>query len=176
MNVTWKGVVAGAVGMLVLLIAFALLVILTGLYNVSASKGHAPIVAWALHTTFDHSVHRHAADIKPPASYTPAMIAAGASFYKASCAECHGGVGQKRNKWAEHMVPRPPDLVHSITDLKHADVFWLVKNGAKMTGMPSFGPALDDKQIWDIAAFAKALPTMSASQYASYSAKSERGK
>jgi len=40
--------------------------------------------------------------------------------------------------------------------------------------MPAFGDTHDDRTIWDIAAFVKAMPTMPESEYAAYEA--EHGK
>ena len=46
------------------------------------------------------------------------------------------------------------------------EVFWLIKYGAKMTGMPAFGAAHDDETLWGIAALVKELPAMTPERYA----------
>ncbi len=163
----WKSFALGALAMLLLLALIALLVVLTGGYNVAATQRHTPVVGWALDTTFRNSVQRHGSDIEAP-ELTPAMVAAGAGEYKAMCAHCHGGVGEGRAEWAEGMRPKPPALAGAATEWSAAEVFWLVKHGAKMTGMPAFGPSHDDRAIWTIAAFVKAMPQMSAAEYAAY--------
>ena len=106
-------------------------------------------------------------------SVVQAMVDAGAPEYKAMCAHCHGGVGEARAYWAEGMRPHPPALAEVADQWSAAEVFWLVKHGAKMTGMPAFGPTHDDATVWNIAAFVKALPAMPQAQYAAYS--SEHG-
>ncbi|RKF22640.1 cytochrome c [Altericroceibacterium spongiae] len=169
MNATWKGAILGAAALLILMIVVALIVVLTGGYNVAATDRHNPIVGWALTTTMGNSVRRQATDIQPPAEFTPAMIAAGAGEYKAMCSHCHGGVGQSRAEWAEVMLPKPPPLAEAAKEWEPKEVFWLVKHGVKMSGMPAFGPTHDDKTIWNIVAFVKALPEMPAEQYAGYS-------
>lgn len=165
-----KGILLGVVGTLVVLIAVALLVILTGAYNVAATDRHESPVAWALDTTMRNSVQGRAGDLEPPASFTPAMITAGAGEYKAMCEHCHGGVGTEHAEWAAVMVPNPPPLARVAEDWTAAEVFWLVKHGVKMTGMPAFGPSHDDQTMWNIAAFVKALPNMTAEEYAAYPA------
>ena len=169
MNATLKGALLGAATLFILLIVVALIVILTGSYNVAATDRHNPIVSWALTTTMNNSVRRQAASIEPPAEFTSAMVAAGAGEYKAMCSHCHGGVGQSRAEWAEVMLPKPPPLAEAARKWDAKDVFWLVKHGVKMSGMPAFGPTHDDKTIWNIVAFVKALPEMPAEQYAGYS-------
>jgi mono/diheme cytochrome c family protein len=46
-----------------------------------------------------------------------------------------------------------------------AEVYWIVKNGIRMTGMPAFGPTHDEATLWAITAFVKQLPTMTPQQY-----------
>ena len=167
MSATWKGVIYGAVGVLLALILIGLLVILTGGYNVAATERHTTVGAWALDMNFRNSVQGHGSEITPP-ELTPAMVVAGAGEYKAMCAHCHGGVGEGRAEWAEGMRPKPPALAGAADEWSASEVFWLVKHGAKMTGMPAFGPTHDDATIWNIAAFVKAMPKMSEQEYASH--------
>ena len=52
-----------------------------------------------------------------------------------------------------------------------AHIFWAVKNGIRMTGMPSFGKAgVNDNEIWQIVAFIKALPKVSEADYKAWTA------
>ncbi|MGJ0531920.1 MAG: c-type cytochrome [Methylocystis sp.] len=46
-----------------------------------------------------------------------------------------------------------------------AELFWIIKNGVKMTAMPAFGPTHQDEQIWNIVAFVRRLPRLSAEQF-----------
>ena len=45
------------------------------------------------------------------------------------------------------------------------ELFWVIKNGVKMTGMPAWGPTHSDAKLWAIVAFLEKLPQMSAQQY-----------
>jgi hypothetical protein len=65
------------------------------------------------------------------------------------------------------MNPRPPDLARATGDLSVEQVFWIEKNGLRMTGMPAFGKTDEDEELWKVAAFVKALPTFGAAEYAS---------
>ena len=42
-------------------------------------------------------------------------------------------------KFSEGLNPAPPDLKDIVGDAQPRELFWVVKNGIKMTGMPSFG-------------------------------------
>lgn len=163
-------VLVGAVGMALGLLLIALIVVLTGSYNVAATDRHNPLVGWALTTTMKNSVESRAGNRAGPPTITPAMNEAGAGPYKAMCAHCHGGVGEGRAIWAQTMRPAPPALARAAAQWSDEEVFWIVKHGVKMSGMPAFGPTHDDDDIWEIAAFVKQLPSMSAERYAAYEA------
>lgn len=172
MSIRWGSFALGALALLLLGIAVALLVILSGGYNVAATERHNPVVGWALDTTFVNSVRGHSDHIEAP-ELTQAMVDAGAPEYKSMCAHCHGGVGAGRAGWAEGMRPKPPSLAHAAEQWSASEIFWLVDHGAKMTGMPAFGPTHDEQTIWNIAAFVKAMPKMTEARYSAYS--SEHG-
>ena len=54
------------------------------------------------------------------------------------------------------MNPAPPDLKEAVGDLSAAEIFWVAKNGIRMTGMPGFaGLGAEDAELWAIAAFVK---------------------
>lgn len=170
MSATVKGILIGAVGMLLLLVLIGLIVVLTGGYNVAATERHNPLVGWALTTAMRNHVQGAADDLTAPAEITPAMIEAGAGEYKAMCAHCHGGVGESRAEWAETMRPIPPALAQAADRWSIEEVHWIVSNGVKMSGMPAFGPTHDEATMWNIAAFVKRLPEMSGAQYSAYEA------
>jgi Cytochrome C oxidase, cbb3-type, subunit III len=65
-------------------------------------------------------------------------------------------------KFAEAMHPQPPDLKDIANESSPAELFWIIKSGINMTGMPSFGAIeLPDHEIWSIASFIKKLPSIS---------------
>ncbi len=167
MSVRWGSFALGALTLFLLAILIALLVILSGGYNVAATERHNPVAAWALDTAFVNSVQGHGDAVAAP-ELTQAMVDAGAPEYKSMCEHCHGGVGASRAEWAEGMRPKPPALAHAAERWSASEVFWLVNHGAKMTGMPAFGSSHDDRTLWNIAAFVKALPQMPQAQYAAY--------
>jgi mono/diheme cytochrome c family protein len=63
------------------------------------------------------------------------------------------------------LQPEPPELYEGLDEWKPNELFWIVKNGVKMTGMPAWGPTHSDEKIWAIVAFLEKLPHMNAAQY-----------
>jgi mono/diheme cytochrome c family protein len=54
------------------------------------------------------------------------------------------------------------------------EVYWVVKHGIRMTGMPAFGPAHDERELWSIVAFVERLPRMSPEAYQEEVRRSDR--
>jgi hypothetical protein len=74
-------------------------------------------------------------------------------------------------KFSEGLRPDPPDLKDAVKDLTPAQIFWVVRNGINMTGMPGFGLVeAPDQEIWTIAAFVKKLPDVSEADYKAWTA------
>lgn len=158
--------IAGAIVLLLLLIVIAAAVIFGGLYPVGASSPHSAGVQWAIGAARDRAVERSASGLKPPI-FSAADIREGGSHFKGMCQECHGGPGAEPEEFATAMNPRPPNLARAAGDLSTSEVFWIAKNGLKMTGMPAFGKTDEDEELWKVAAFVKSLPRFRASDYAS---------
>jgi mono/diheme cytochrome c family protein len=143
---------------------------LGGFYSVAGTAEDPAIVRWALIQVRTASINRHATD-QPPANINDAQtVQAGAKAYAAQgCANCHGAPGVAWAKYSEGLHPDPPDLKEVVDHLSPSQLFWVVKNGINMTGMPSFALAgAKDEDIWAITAFLKKLPTVSEADYKSW--------
>jgi mono/diheme cytochrome c family protein len=128
-----------------------------GFYNIAASVDDPQLVSWALPKVREASIDRHSKGLAPPMSLDDqAVIQAGArAFAQRGCIYCHGAPGVEWAKFSEGMHPDPPDL-KDVKDDEPRMIFWVIKNGINMTGMPSFAKAgADDKEIWSIVAFVK---------------------
>jgi hypothetical protein len=118
------------------------------------------------------SVGRHAGP--PPAISLDdaAVIRTGArAFAVRGCPICHGAPGVEWAKFSEAMRPDPPDLSEVVKARTPEQLFWVIKNGIKMTGMPGFALVqADDREIWTIVAFVRRLPNVSEADYKAWSA------
>lgn len=63
------------------------------------------------------------------------------------------------------MNPQPPLLADAVTLWRNNELFWIIKNGVKMTGMPAFGLTHSDDELWDIVGFVRQLPHISGNEY-----------
>jgi mono/diheme cytochrome c family protein len=143
-----------------------------GFYSVAGSTEDPAIVHWALVKVRTASINRHAQDAPPANLSDPAKIQAGArEFAEHGCANCHGAPGVNWAKYSEGLKPDPPDLKEVVDELTPSQLFWVIKNGINMTGMPSFKLAgVKDDNIWLIVAFLKKLPNVSEADYKAWTA------
>lgn len=159
----WLG--AGA-GLLLLAIVGALAVAYSGIYNVAASVPHSGPVFDFLQLTRDRSVAAHAKDVgEPPPISEAALVARGATHYDRVCSFCHGAPGQPRSPTVHHMLPQPPLLAELVADRSPQELFWVVHNGLKFSGMPGWPAPKRDDEVWALVSFIKKLPGMSESEY-----------
>lgn len=156
----------GAISVIVLLIIGYLIFIYSGMYNISAMVHHDKLTLWMMNTVRDNSI-KHNADnkIKMPDLSDDSLIKMGFVHYREMCVSCHGAPGINQNEFAEGLYPNPPMLSKVANDWTPQQLFWITKNGLKMTGMPAFGPTHTDDMIWAIVAFTKKLPTLSKEEF-----------
>jgi len=162
-----------AVGVLAILLAIgAGVFFFGGFFSVAATRQDPAFVSSALIYVRQASIARHAVDLPPMSLDDPAVVQAGAkAFSQRGCTNCHGGPGVMWAKFSEGMNPGPPDLKEVAPHLEPGELFWVVKNGIGMTGMPGFGPlGVPDQEIWSIAAFLKKLPVISEQDYKAWTA------
>ena len=154
------------------LLSIVLVLILTGvgfaysgLYNVSARSTHGGLTQWFLSTTSQASVSRRASDIEVPELSGMATIKAGVNDYESMCVGCHGAPGKSPDAAGLGLNPPAPDLSESAKRLRPAELFWVTKNGIKMTGMPAWGETHEDDAIWPVVAFITQLRDLDAAGY-----------
>ena len=165
------------IGVIAIAVAIGAAVYLfAGFYDVAASTRTRGPIDQALERIRDASVSRRAT-AKPPISLDDQqVIQAGArQFSELGCVKCHGAPGIRRDLFGRAMNPGPPGL-KTLSEDDPAEVFWIVKNGIRMTGMPSFGTAgVADDQIWQVVAFVRKLQTISGNDYKTWTAAAPAG-
>ena len=139
----------------------------SGLFNVAAFRPHTKLTEWITHETMIHSVRHHAEGIVPPRSASTAQVVRGFCAYETHCVACHGASAVARERWVSGMEPQPPYLIDVSRQFTPGQLFWITKNGIKMTGMPAWGESMSDPELWDVVAFLEATPKMNSTDYLS---------
>ncbi len=159
-------VIAITLGIIIALAVLSVLtVIYTGAFNVATAWKDPALVRWVLVTTRESSIARRAQAVQAPVLDVANRIDNGFRTYREMCAICHTSPGGEVSPLAKGLNPEPPDLSKDEDHMSVAELFWVIKNGVRMTGMPAWSPSLSDEELWDIVAFVKVLPNMSAADY-----------
>ena len=141
------------------------LYLFNGIYNFAATSPHNNLTSLIINKSVEKSVKKHAKYVPMSHLEVNAKIEEGAEEYDEMCAMCHGGPGLPESVLYKGLYPRPPKLYKDHDDWTDEELFWIIKNGIKMTGMPAYGPTHSDEEIWTIVAFLKKLPELSDEQY-----------
>lgn len=158
-----KTVVTVVLVLLVLVLA-GLGFIYSGVYDVAASTPDTGLIQWALETTQHRSVHRRAEEVQAPPLDDPDLIRTGLIEYHEMCVVCHGAPGIQISPTGQGLNPSPPELARESGE-EAGELFWVTKNGIKMTGMPAFGVTHSDEELWAIVAFMKTMGDLSPEEY-----------
>ncbi|MCB9542367.1 MAG: c-type cytochrome [Myxococcales bacterium] len=148
------------------LAALGAAVVSSGLVSLSARAGHWEVTEQLLAFAKDRSVATHSLGVEPPVALDdPALILRGAGHYEGGCRWCHGAPGRPQPAVGQAMLPPPTDLPPFARDEPPAQLYRVIHDGIKFTGMPGW-PAKDrGDEVWALVAFVKALPGMSADDY-----------
>ncbi len=94
----------------------------------------------------------------PPNNKT--SLAIGQMVFGGECAACHGNDGRTPTDIGRWMYPRTLDLTSpEVQQWSDAELFWIIKNGIRLSGMPGFGKIHSDEQIWHLVHYVRSLGT-----------------
>jgi len=100
-----------------------------------------------------------AGDVKDPLPTSPQVVEEGRQAYLQSCALCHGTDGHGATTIGRAMYPPVMDLTSPhVQHWNDAQLFWIIQNGVRLTGMPAWKSSLSETDTWKIVAFIHALP------------------
>jgi mono/diheme cytochrome c family protein len=140
--------------------------IYSGAYDIGSDAPHWSLTYQVFETARIRSIKAHAAGITPPGGMNDeAKVLMGTEHFADHCAVCHGAPGVPKGEIAQGLYPQPPDLAVTSQGYTDAELFWIVKHGIKMTGMPGWADHGDD-ELWATVAFLRKLPGMTPNDYA----------
>lgn len=145
-------------------LAIPYFVLASGAIDFAASAEPGPweerLASWAVSKSIDE---------RAPQQSVPDRLKSrsghGLEHYKASCVLCHGAPGIEPREFASGLNPSAPDLTgDDVQKMEDGALFWVLKHGIRMTGMPAFGNSHSDEELWGVVAFVRELPDLSAEQ------------
>lgn len=95
---------------------------------------------------------------QPGVQDSAATLSKGEALYGMACAACHGQDGHNPAPIGHSMYPRVPDLgSRMVQNLSNRELFWIIKNGIRLSGMPGFGRIDTDEEIWQLTYYVRSL-------------------
>jgi len=158
-------VIAGI--LLVVLGVIAVIFIYSGFYNIAATEHHWGIMTSIIETMRDRSIAVHSDDLQVPDFDELKRKEEAYPHYHAMCRNCHGAPGHEIDEFAEGLYPLPPGIQAGGIQKKRSagEIYWIIKHGIKMTGMPAFGLNHDEEELWSLTALVKEMPKINEEKY-----------
>jgi mono/diheme cytochrome c family protein len=128
-------------------------------FSLSAMPEPGNIETYLAASAKDIFVRRGSREAIPPApSNVKASIEEGEKLFGTECAACHGLDGRKPTDAGRWMYPRAADLTsREVQQFSDRELFWIVKNGIRLSGMPAFGKVETDENIWNLVHYVRTL-------------------
>ncbi len=148
---------------LILASVFALLLFVGGVlafqFNLSALPEPGPMET-LLATKAKRLLIRRAShgEIPAPPADRQTSIEEGDRLFGTECAACHGLDGHKLTDAGRWMYPRAADLTSpAVQRYSDRELFWIVKNGIRLSGMPAFARVESDEHIWNLVHYVRTI-------------------
>jgi mono/diheme cytochrome c family protein len=143
------------VGMLI-----AVFVIVRGGFSARDEPG--PIETILARRLRNFAIPSGAKTAKSPVSATPEVLSEAMAHFADHCATCHDNDGSGNTAIGKGLYPKPPDMRQAATqNLTDGELFYIIHNGVRLTGMPAFGAEDDpDLDSWKLVQFIRHLPSL----------------
>ena len=142
-------------------LALAAVVVIVGFTQIRLDAHQEPgHVETFLATQVKHLLVRRSSrvGIPPAATNLQASIEEGDKLYATDCSMCHGSDGHTPTDFGRWMYPRASDLTSTaVQRYSDPELFWIVKNGIRLSGMPAFGRVESDEHIWNLVHYLRTL-------------------
>ena len=156
-----------AISIVLVIGAGALLYAWTGWYHIGATVPHWDLTSGFIEMVRDRSIVSQSGDIRMPDLDKAEVRSRALPHYQEMCRYCHGAPGYGPKEFASGLYPLPPEMTDGQLqeEWNSAQIYWIIKHGIKMTGMPAFGPTHTDRELWGLVALTEQMPRMTPDQY-----------
>ena len=147
-----KHFIAFLIGLLILPLSILILVLL-GLLPVHATATPSDFEKSIATKSLHASIQRNISGIKNPLTASEEVLLVGLKMYRNNCAGCHGDYNQPSHWGTKNFYPRVPQFADRASNLSTEEMFVVVKNGVRYSGMASWDGLISDTEIWRIVTF-----------------------
>ena len=164
-NLIWF--VAGAIALAVVAGAGGVVFLKTGANGFSARDQPTVLERFAARQARAIALPAGARERANPVADSREALADARAHWADHCAGCHSNNGSGSAEMGKHMYPPAPDMRQANTqDLTDGELFYIIQNGVRLTGMPSWGSgtAHDEQDSWKLVLFIRHLPKLTAKE------------
>jgi mono/diheme cytochrome c family protein len=116
---------------------------------------------WFAQTARGSAIPAAAKASNNPVQNSEETLAEARAHWADHCAGCHANNGSGEVEMGQNMYPPPPDMRQPPTQQRSdGELFFIIKNGIRMTGMPGWGSPGSDDDSWKLVHFIRHLPQM----------------
>jgi len=98
-----------------------------------------------------------------PVSNSPEVLEAARAHWADHCATCHANDGSGDTMMGKNLYPPAPDMrLPETQQLTDGELFYIIQNGIRLTGMPGWGTGAshDEEDSWKLVHFIRHLPQL----------------
>lgn len=154
---------AGALALLIVVGGAGIVFIKTGANGFSARAKPSVLERWIARQARAMALPADAKDRKNPVPDSPEILAEARAHWADHCAACHSNNGGGDAEMGKHMYPPAPDMRQADTqNLSDGELFYIIQNGIRLTGMPTWGSGTsrDEGDSWKLVRFIRHLPKL----------------
>jgi mono/diheme cytochrome c family protein len=139
--------------------ALAASIVLARAHGWSAREEPSAIERWIARRARHAALRGTAKNQTNPVANTPEVLAEARAHWADHCASCHANDGSGDVAMGKHMYPPSPDMRKSATqNLSDGELFYIIQNGIRLTGMPAWsGSDHDAEDSWKLVHFIRHL-------------------
>jgi cytochrome c553 len=132
----------------------------------SARTLPTPIERVVMRAIHRWSVPGSARNLKNPVAFSPEVWTESRAHFADHCAACHANDGSGNTEIGRNLFPKAPDMRLPSTQSKSdGELYWIIENGIRLTGMPGWGKGgNDDADTWKLVHFVRRLAELTPAQ------------
>lgn len=156
-----KGFLLGMIVMILTGLAGGYLFVTKGWMPANADGTPSALEKWMARISLRATLQREAPRVTNPVALTNSNLISGIKIYAVNCVVCHGAADGKASHIAIGLYQHAPQLaMHGVTDDPDGYIYWKIKHGIRLTGMPAFSDTLNENQIWQLVLFLKNMDSL----------------
>lgn len=112
------------------------------------------------------SVPSGARNVTNPITFSAEAWSESRAHFADHCAICHANDGSGNTEIGRNLYPKAPDMrLDDTQQLRDGELYWIIENGVRLTGMPAWGDGSDhDKDTWKLVHFIRHLKELTPEQ------------